>query len=371
MKKSFILFFMMAFVWSGVVLGQYNMTYEQKVAYDQNTEVLQPGPVGNPVELPASGDKSIVLDEDFATQIPNDWTQVIYDGTGTWEWTSGYAQASSSAHNGVVFDVGLFTPSLDFSTDLSGAVTFTRNFQDFAGYGEAKINVYSGGTGAANFESTIWSKTTDDYGAPITETYTFDPTTFADPSNVYFEFWYTNDGYLSAWYFKLYSVTIEALNPKVEVTPTALDLGEWPIDGWQEFGFLTLENTDAGIASVNLSELDDPDGVFAIVNPALPAILPADGTQAIVYVGFDGPTANDGQVYTATYVASWGAGKSVTTADLMATAYAAPVGDIAENPFMVALPHADAGVSTALPMRSNYNTPGTATNGKDVVYKFT
>jgi hypothetical protein len=38
---------------------------------------------------------------------------------------------------------------------------------------------------------------------------------------------------------------------------------------------------------------------------------------------------------------------------------------------MVTLPVAEAGVSTALPMRSNYVTPGTATNGKDVVYKFT
>ena len=63
--------------------------------------------------------------------------------------------------------------------------------------------------------------------------------------------------------------------------------------------------------------------------------------------------------------------KVVTTADIMATAYTAVVGDIVENPFMVALPYAGVGESSALPMRSNYNLPGAATNGKDVVYMFT
>ena len=56
MKKLFILFFMMTFVWSGVSLAQV-MTYEQLVAYDNNTEVLQPGPTGNPVVLPHQGIK--------------------------------------------------------------------------------------------------------------------------------------------------------------------------------------------------------------------------------------------------------------------------------------------------------------------------
>jgi len=371
MKKSFILFFMMAFVWSGFVLAQNNMTPEQKFAYDQNTEVLQPGPVGNPVDLPPSGNKAILLAEDFATQIPGDWTTVIYSGTGTWSWNAGgYAEANSDANPADVFDVGLFTPSIDFSGEMMGAITFERNLQDYAGDGAGELRIYSGGIAAGNLETVLWSQTVDDIGAPVTETYTFDPTTFADPSDVYFEFWYSTEGGTWAWYFKLYDVMVESVQPKVEIFPTALDLGEWPIGGWQQFDYLTLENTGAGTASVTGSELDDPDGVFELINPALPVTLPANGTQMIVYVGFDGPAATDGQVYNATYVASWGAGKGVTTAAVTATAYDAPAGDIAENPWMVAVPYADAGVSTAFPMRSNYVIPGTATNGKDVVYKF-
>jgi hypothetical protein len=371
MKKSFILFFMMAFVWSGFVLAQNNMTHEQKLAYDQNTEVLQPGPVGNPVDLPSSGNKALLLNEDFATQIPADWTTVVYSGTGVWEWNAGgYAQANSDAHPSDVFDVGLFTSSVDFSGEIMGAVTFTRNLQDYAGDGAGELRVYSGGTSAGNLETVLWSQTTDDVGAPVTETYTFDPSSFADPSDVYFEFWYSTEGGTWAWYFKLYSVTVESVQPKIEITPTALDLGEWPIGGWQQYDYLTLENTGAGTAAVNGSELDDPDGVFDLMNPALPVTLPANGTQMVVYVGFDGAAATDGQVYNATYVASWGAGKGVTTASVTATAYAAPIGDIAENPWMVTVPYSNAGVSTALPMRSNYIIPGTATNGKDVVYKF-
>ncbi|NOR86929.1 MAG: hypothetical protein GQ527_04920, partial [Bacteroidales bacterium] len=159
-------------------------------------------------------------------------------------------------------------------------------------------------------------------------------------------------------------------DPRLMLNPSSVDLGEWPIDGWQEDFFVELFNDGSGTANVTDSELDDPDGVFGLTNPTLPLNLTNCGSSAYVGINFNGSGVADG-VYNAVYVASWGSGKSVTTADVTAAAYTAPVGDIAENPFMVALPHADAGVSTALPMRSNYNTPGTATNGKDVVYKFT
>jgi len=302
MKKGYFLFFVMIFVWSSVSFAQ-NMSFEQKVAYDNNTEVNHPEPIGNPVVLPPSGNKATLLNESFATQIPVDWTQVLYSGTGTWNWNAGgYAEANSDANPSDVFDVGLFTNSLDFTGNLMGLVTFTRNLQDYAGSGAGQLAVYSGGTSPSHLEQVLWYKSTDDAGI-TTETYTFDPNSFADPSDVYFEFWYSTEGDTYAWYLKLYDVVVEAVNPKVEVSPTALDLGEWPIGGWQDYAYLTLENTGAGVASVNDSELDDPDGVFALMNPSLPLILPADGTQGMVGVAFDSETAIDGP-YTATYVAS-------------------------------------------------------------------
>ena len=156
---------------------------------------------------------------------------------------------------------------------------------------------------------------------------------------------------------------------KLGVTPDPLNLGEWPIGGWQETAYLQLENIGVGNITVNQSELDDVDGVFSLTNPNLPLTLTVGSAPTMVGVSFVGTGVADG-VYNATYVASWGTSKSVTTADVTVTAYTAAVGDIVENPFMVTLPVAEVGVSTAMPMRSNYVLPGAAANGKDVVYKF-
>ncbi len=166
------------------------------------------------------------------------------------------------------------------------------------------------------------------------------------------------------------TITLSESAPDVAVTPNPLDLGEWPIGGWQEMVYFEVFNKGTGTASWTASELDDPDGLFGLMNPALPMDLNAGDAPAMVGVSFVGDDVAE-DMYTATYVASWGAGKSVTTADLMVAAYDAPVGDIVENPFMVTLPYSHAGESSAFPMRSNYNIPGTATTGKDVVYMFT
>ena len=158
--------------------------------------------------------------------------------------------------------------------------------------------------------------------------------------------------------------------PKLEVSPDPLNLGEWPIGGWQEAAYLNLTNAGTGALNVNASELDDVDGVFTLSNPNLPVQVSPLDPAVMVGVSFTSDDAVDG-VYTATYVASWGAAKSVTTADITVNAYTAVEGDIVENPYMVTLPYNVAGATTDLPMRSNYILPGAATNGKDVVYKFT
>ncbi len=167
--------------------------------------------------------------------------------------------------------------------------------------------------------------------------------------------------------------TLEAtgvdMTPKIDITPNPLALGEWPIGGWQEMEYLDLMNSGFIDVEITGSELDDPDNIFALSNPDLPVTV-EPAASAMVGVAFVGDGVAAG-TYEATYVASFGLGKTVSTSDLSVDAYEAPEGDIVENPFMIALPYSQAGESSAFPMRSNYNIPGTATTGKDVVYMFT
>jgi hypothetical protein len=167
------------------------------------------------------------------------------------------------------------------------------------------------------------------------------------------------------------SFEVVFLEPKIAVTPDPLDLGEWPIGGWQEMEYFEISNTGDAPASIESGELDDEDGVFNVMNPDFSDDLGPDDDPLLAGVAFTGVDVDEG-MYEATYVVSWGGGgKFVSTAVVMAEGYEAVVGDIVEKPFEVTVPHSDAGVSTDSPMRQNYNLPGTTTNGKDVVYNFT
>jgi len=146
---------------------------------------------------------------------------------------------------------------------------------------------------------------------------------------------------------------VEQAVPKLAINPEVLDLGEWPIDGWQEMAYLELSNGGTGSVTVNASELDDVDAVFALTNPNLPLVLTEGGPSTMVGVSFTGNGVAAGP-YSATYVASWGAAKSVTTAEIIVGAYTAVEGDIVENPYMATLPVAEVGMSTGMPMRGNY-----------------
>jgi hypothetical protein len=107
------------------------------------------------------------------------------------------------------YDVGMFTGIIDMTGETSVTLEFDRNFQDFAGYGYAEVNTYSGGTDTSNLEETLWSKTTDDIPTTGIHTIlTFDPSAYADPSQVYIEFYYTDDGYGSAWKFAVDEIMV-------------------------------------------------------------------------------------------------------------------------------------------------------------------
>jgi hypothetical protein len=151
---------------------------------------------------------------------PGRFTQIQYSGDGLW-MQSPYPDLYDPIQTGSFFaeaddddviadyDVGMFTGVIDMSGETSVTLEFDRNFQDFAGYGYAEVNTYSGGTDSSNLEENLWSKTTDD--SPTTgihTTLTFDPSAYADPSQVYIEFYYTDDGYGSAWKFAVDEIVV-------------------------------------------------------------------------------------------------------------------------------------------------------------------
>ena len=194
--------------------------------------------------------------EAFDAGIPADWTQVTYSGDGYWEScdncgtyyepinTDGkFATADSDGNNTLVFDVGLFTSAFDMSGESAMYLDYDRNFQDYAGDGEIAIRTYSGGTGAANFEEELDWATTDDPSAGVHKTYMFDPSTYADPSEVYIEFWYSTNGGTYAWSFSIDNVMVTNVAPTMRAFETYkifLDgtlLGEVTDTEYQHGGF--------------------------------------------------------------------------------------------------------------------------------------
>jgi hypothetical protein len=159
--------------------------------------------------------------EAFDEGIPADWSQIQYSGDGVWEFcdncgaytepinTDGkFAVADSDGNSDLVFDVGLFTAPLDLTGETAIYLDYDRNFQDYVGLGEIAIRVYSGGTGAGNFEEELDWATNDDPVGGIHKTYMIDPSGYEDPSEVYFEFWYSTNEDVYAWGFGIDNVLV-------------------------------------------------------------------------------------------------------------------------------------------------------------------
>lgn len=141
-------------------------------------------------------------------------------GTGTY-----YANAWDSPAQDYT-GASLWTPQFDCTGLTNVDVVFERNFQDFAGYGEGQVNVYSGGMDPSNFEEQILFVTTDDPSSGVHTELSFDPSGYADPSEVYIEFYYTDDGYGSAWGFSIDDLNVSApaiIPPVHDVMPTVLN----------------------------------------------------------------------------------------------------------------------------------------------------
>jgi hypothetical protein len=139
----------------------------------------------------------------------NDWIQYDYADHSYDPNACGCNQYFAGCYytQGGTFDVSLVSWAFDLtSAGSSATIEVCEEFQDFAGYGQFGIYVHSGGapdkqgTQSSNYEETLYYETNDEiprYG--IFRSWSIDPSTYADPSEVYLEFWYSDDGYGNAW----------------------------------------------------------------------------------------------------------------------------------------------------------------------------
>ena len=159
-----------------------------------------------PINMKIANKVTTIWSEDFESpNALNGWTQT---GSGTGQWLrtaygshsyeppgTGDYYLDAFEQFGVSWNNSIFTPAIDLSSSDEILVVFERYFLQYLSYfGQAKVRVYSGGINQSNFEEEIlWLDNNDPSGGVHTEIYA-DPTSYADKSNVYFEFWFTDDG---------------------------------------------------------------------------------------------------------------------------------------------------------------------------------
>ena len=170
------------------------------------------------------GGTETIFAEDFeGGSIPAGWSETVYSGTGHWyidQYVSGdcyyappgsgdyFMAADSDTYNTDVFDVGLFTSSFDLSGHTNIELSIAHAFEDYAGDGQAEINIYSGGV----FEDTIHYMDLDDddgaTGGGSVQTFPIDTTGFTDASDCQLEFWFTTDGATYCWSYAIDDIEI-------------------------------------------------------------------------------------------------------------------------------------------------------------------
>ncbi len=244
------------------------MNTEQKIAYD-NSIVSEGTVVENSVATIVNrNSKAILLDEDFGSGIPGSWTQAVYSGTGIWQWSGdigpsygqpsntdgNYATADSDANSSWVYDVGLFTPSMDMTDGVVVLIDVDRNFQDLGGNDIAAIRTYSGGTAPGNLEEVLWIQTgIDDPLAGIHVQYMINATVYADPTDVYIEFYYSTAGGTYQWNFAIDNVYVDLVLAPGEVWGYVFNGGG-----------LTIAGASVGVEAEGLLTTTDNAGWYSL-----------------------------------------------------------------------------------------------------------
>jgi hypothetical protein len=147
------------------------------------------------------------------------WTETQYSGLGEWEIEEDdsydpfghmgddpYAEADSDAHSSWTYDVGLFSPAIDLQGYGVVYLEYDRNYQNYAGYDDAALNVYSGTT--TGFEEQLWYQDTDDPYLGVHATHVLSAGSYNDPENVFLEFYYNTNGYTWLWSYNIDNIQL-------------------------------------------------------------------------------------------------------------------------------------------------------------------
>ncbi len=182
-----------------------------------------------------SGNKDLMHEGFEGDFPPAGWSTYQYGGTRDWQkgtygthsyeptnYGAGSHYADCWYSGGGTWDTGLFTPHFNFAALGVSAATLSwaQNFQDMAGYGQFEVRGYSGGS----MVESIHYDTTDNSPSTggIYLSYPLNLGLYTDLSDVYFEFWYTDDYYGDAWGVGVDEVVLN-VDYSVIVNP-------WPLD---------------------------------------------------------------------------------------------------------------------------------------------
>ncbi len=170
--------------------------------------------------------QTTVFSEDFESWPLTGWSIVDNAGTGNvWDSNdafgkpnrtpgSGYsADADSDAVCSGSWDTELWSPAIDLSGYLTATLTFASNFQDYAGSGEAWVDVSTdGGTSWAN----VFYATTDEPSDGIV--HSIDLSAYAGQTIVV-RWRYSDNGDGCAWYWQIDDVVVIGENNIFTYTP--------------------------------------------------------------------------------------------------------------------------------------------------------
>ncbi|MBG0782686.1 MAG: carboxypeptidase regulatory-like domain-containing protein, partial [Bacteroidales bacterium] len=176
--------------------------------------------------------------------------------------------------------------------------------------------------------------------------------------------------------FGEFNFTVFEPQPRVDVTPLVLDLGDRPINSWTEPAYFTVQNTGVGPVTINNAEIAAAD-FFGVAAPAFPIVL-EEGESVEIGITATGDAAPG--LLEGDFVVQWGAGREVTVTEFMANAYTPQAGDVVEN--AMDLPVVPAPAATPIVMGEssrayngfykNYILPndlGSSATDADEVYK--
>ncbi len=163
--------------------------------------------------------KSELLYEDFDGSFPPaEWNIVQYSGAGAWTQQAvgdsydpanaagSYAEADSNDYPTQRFDTGLFTPCLNVSNYDRVTIEFDINYAQRSSYEYGEVATFSEGMKEETLA--VYTVSPGSYTSGH-QSVTFDPSGYANASNVSIRFYYTTGEQTDQYWFKIDNVEVE------------------------------------------------------------------------------------------------------------------------------------------------------------------